>query len=269
MAKPTAHFVCQACGAVTPKWAGRCETCGEWNTIIEEAVEARPGTKLGQAKTENDHAPVLCRPGRHHRAAAAHADGHCRARPGAGRWFRRRVRRAGGRRPWHRQVDAAAAGSGLSGPGRTPGAVHHRRRIRRPGPAARPPARTGRRQDGTRRRHQRARHRPGAGTRRDGRAGGDRFDPDHVARQHRVRARHGRPGPRLQLRADPPGQAARIRAGAGRPCDEGGHDGRPAGAGAHGRCRPVFRRRPRPPVPHPARREEPLRPQPTRSAYSR
>jgi DNA repair protein RadA/Sms len=43
VAKPTSRFVCQSCGAVTPKWAGRCETCGEWNTIIEEAITARPG----------------------------------------------------------------------------------------------------------------------------------------------------------------------------------------------------------------------------------
>ena len=43
MAKPTARFVCQSCGAVTPKWAGRCETCGEWNTILEEAITAGPG----------------------------------------------------------------------------------------------------------------------------------------------------------------------------------------------------------------------------------
>ena len=43
MAKPTSRFVCQSCGAVTPKWAGRCETCGEWNTIVEEAIAARPG----------------------------------------------------------------------------------------------------------------------------------------------------------------------------------------------------------------------------------
>ncbi len=43
MAKPVARFVCQSCGAVTSKWAGRCETCGEWNTIAEEPAEARPG----------------------------------------------------------------------------------------------------------------------------------------------------------------------------------------------------------------------------------
>ena len=42
MAKPVARYVCQSCGAVTPKWAGRCDTCAEWNTIVEEAVEAGP-----------------------------------------------------------------------------------------------------------------------------------------------------------------------------------------------------------------------------------
>src|ERR1700733_401858 len=43
MAKPVTRFVCQSCGAVTPKWAGRCETCGEWNTVEPEAIAPRPG----------------------------------------------------------------------------------------------------------------------------------------------------------------------------------------------------------------------------------
>lgn len=43
MAKPTTRYVCQNCGAVYPKWAGRCDACGEWNTIVEETAEARPG----------------------------------------------------------------------------------------------------------------------------------------------------------------------------------------------------------------------------------
>jgi DNA repair protein RadA/Sms len=38
MAKPRTQFVCQNCGTVTPRWAGRCEACGEWNTIVEEAT---------------------------------------------------------------------------------------------------------------------------------------------------------------------------------------------------------------------------------------
>ncbi|MFL5332994.1 MAG: DNA repair protein RadA, partial [Geminicoccaceae bacterium] len=43
MARVVARYVCQSCGAVTAKWAGRCETCGEWNTIVEETAEQRPG----------------------------------------------------------------------------------------------------------------------------------------------------------------------------------------------------------------------------------
>ena len=39
MAKPKTRFVCQSCGAVAPRWAGRCDACGEWNTIVEEAPE--------------------------------------------------------------------------------------------------------------------------------------------------------------------------------------------------------------------------------------
>ena len=36
MAKATKTFVCQNCGAATTRWQGRCDSCGEWNTIIEE-----------------------------------------------------------------------------------------------------------------------------------------------------------------------------------------------------------------------------------------
>ncbi|MSP50454.1 MAG: DNA repair protein RadA [Alphaproteobacteria bacterium] len=40
MAKPHTRYVCQSCGASSPKWAGRCESCGAWNSIVEEAAEA-------------------------------------------------------------------------------------------------------------------------------------------------------------------------------------------------------------------------------------
>jgi DNA repair protein RadA/Sms len=37
------RHVCQSCGAVSGKWAGKCEACGAWNTIVEEVVpEATP-----------------------------------------------------------------------------------------------------------------------------------------------------------------------------------------------------------------------------------
>ena len=38
-----ASHVCQACGAAHGKWAGRCDACGAWNTLVEEARAAAPG----------------------------------------------------------------------------------------------------------------------------------------------------------------------------------------------------------------------------------
>lgn len=36
MAKSKTQFVCQNCGTVHNRWAGKCDGCGEWNTIIED-----------------------------------------------------------------------------------------------------------------------------------------------------------------------------------------------------------------------------------------
>ena len=43
MAKAQSRYVCQSCGAVAAKWAGRCEGCGAWNSMTEEVVEKTPG----------------------------------------------------------------------------------------------------------------------------------------------------------------------------------------------------------------------------------
>ncbi|GIK49511.1 MAG: DNA repair protein RadA [Hyphomonadaceae bacterium] len=40
MAKTDHVFTCQACGAIWPKWTGKCDACGAWNTLVEES--ARP-----------------------------------------------------------------------------------------------------------------------------------------------------------------------------------------------------------------------------------
>lgn len=37
------QFVCQSCGAAHSKWSGRCDACGEWNTLSEEALSGPPG----------------------------------------------------------------------------------------------------------------------------------------------------------------------------------------------------------------------------------
>ena len=40
MAKNSSSFVCQNCGATYGRWQGRCESCGEWNTLVEEGAAA-------------------------------------------------------------------------------------------------------------------------------------------------------------------------------------------------------------------------------------
>ena len=52
MAKSTPQYVCSACGARSSKWQGRCDNCGEWSTISEEApLSSGPGGKtLGAAR---------------------------------------------------------------------------------------------------------------------------------------------------------------------------------------------------------------------------
>lgn len=39
MAKVKTRYVCQQCGAAFPKWAGRCENCGAWNSLLESMPE--------------------------------------------------------------------------------------------------------------------------------------------------------------------------------------------------------------------------------------
>lgn len=42
MAKDKTIFTCTECGGTTPKWQGKCPSCGAWNTLIEGVAEA-PG----------------------------------------------------------------------------------------------------------------------------------------------------------------------------------------------------------------------------------
>jgi DNA repair protein RadA/Sms len=51
MAKARATYVCAACGAVSPRWQGRCDACGEWNTLQEEAAaSAPPALRTGRGR---------------------------------------------------------------------------------------------------------------------------------------------------------------------------------------------------------------------------
>lgn len=44
MAKTRVQFICQNCGAVHSRWAGKCDLCGEWNTLIEEGTNSGIGS---------------------------------------------------------------------------------------------------------------------------------------------------------------------------------------------------------------------------------
>ncbi len=49
MAKPQERYVCQSCRAVSRKWAGKCDACGEWNSIVEEAATSGPPGSMAAA----------------------------------------------------------------------------------------------------------------------------------------------------------------------------------------------------------------------------
>jgi DNA repair protein RadA/Sms len=56
MAKARTQFVCQNCGTVHTRWAGRCDGCGEWNTIVEE--DPTGGIGGGPGRTPKKGRPV-------------------------------------------------------------------------------------------------------------------------------------------------------------------------------------------------------------------
>lgn len=45
MAKTITRFVCQSCGRAAAKPLGRCPSCGEWNTYVEEVIESAPSRR--------------------------------------------------------------------------------------------------------------------------------------------------------------------------------------------------------------------------------
>jgi DNA repair protein RadA/Sms len=47
MAKTTTRYVCQSCGAQHARWMGKCEQCGAWNSLLEEAA---PTPAVGSSK---------------------------------------------------------------------------------------------------------------------------------------------------------------------------------------------------------------------------
>ena len=51
MAKSRVQFVCQNCGTVHSRWAGKCDGCGEWNTLVEEGSNGGIGSGPGSMRS--------------------------------------------------------------------------------------------------------------------------------------------------------------------------------------------------------------------------
>jgi DNA repair protein RadA/Sms len=55
MAKTKISYFCQSCGAQADKWAGKCNSCGSWNTIVEEIVHKETKNNRLQVFTKNEN----------------------------------------------------------------------------------------------------------------------------------------------------------------------------------------------------------------------
>ena len=58
MAKAKKQYQCQSCGAISPKWAGQCSECGQWNTLSESILAAV--TTNDRVGNYSGSGPVIC-----------------------------------------------------------------------------------------------------------------------------------------------------------------------------------------------------------------
>ncbi|MGI9363899.1 MAG: DNA repair protein RadA [Rhizobiaceae bacterium] len=58
MASPKIQFVCQNCGGTHPRWSGRCDACGEWNTLVEESPNTGVATGPGKPTRKGRVVPL-------------------------------------------------------------------------------------------------------------------------------------------------------------------------------------------------------------------
>jgi DNA repair protein RadA/Sms len=60
MAKVKTAFFCQNCGAQSPKWLGKCPSCNEWNTFVEEVIQRdeKVGAKLNKDGRQRVNTPI-------------------------------------------------------------------------------------------------------------------------------------------------------------------------------------------------------------------
>ncbi|MCJ7821844.1 MAG: DNA repair protein RadA, partial [Armatimonadetes bacterium] len=49
MRKQKTKYICDRCGTESPQWHGRCQSCGEWNTLVEFRVPEGPARAVRRA----------------------------------------------------------------------------------------------------------------------------------------------------------------------------------------------------------------------------
>ena len=52
MAKVKKAYICQTCGANSPQWVGKCNSCGEWNTYVEEIISVPDKKSFAEKLTD-------------------------------------------------------------------------------------------------------------------------------------------------------------------------------------------------------------------------
>jgi DNA repair protein RadA/Sms len=75
MAKVTKSFVCQSCGSVTSRWLGKCESCNEWNTIVEEAAPQSAPKGLGPSRNKGKSLELVSLKGESNNNVPRHVTG--------------------------------------------------------------------------------------------------------------------------------------------------------------------------------------------------
>jgi DNA repair protein RadA/Sms len=59
MSKKKSTFLCQNCGHESPKWVGKCPSCNEWNTFVEETIQKNEGKNEWRESKTIQARPVL------------------------------------------------------------------------------------------------------------------------------------------------------------------------------------------------------------------
>jgi DNA repair protein RadA/Sms len=57
MSKVKTAYFCQNCGTQSPKWAGKCPSCGEWNTFVEEVIQKSEGSGISGITSQKMQKP--------------------------------------------------------------------------------------------------------------------------------------------------------------------------------------------------------------------